>query len=136
VGQGRRGEPAFEGGGGEPAFESAGFRHIRTPLRVGGIDLPEPAFQSDGIRHIRTPVPSGLRGMWRGIRAVRITAVTWWLVTSEPAQLLPARSQMALVALVTAVPALILLYVLGQRGEMAEEPAASEVYTGPAGRVQ
>ncbi len=54
--------------------------------------------------------------------------MTWWLLASEPAQLVPARSQMAftfafwfLVALVTAVPALILLYVLDQRGEIAEE---------------
>jgi hypothetical protein len=41
-----------------------------------------------------------------------------------------------LVELVTAVPALILLYVLGQRGEIAEEPAAPETYTGPTGLVQ
>jgi cytochrome d ubiquinol oxidase subunit II len=41
-----------------------------------------------------------------------------------------------LVAPVTAVPALILLYVLGQRGEIAEEPAPPEAYTGPTGMVQ
>jgi Cytochrome bd terminal oxidase subunit I len=41
-----------------------------------------------------------------------------------------------LVALVTAVPALILLYVLGQRGEIAEDGATPEAYTGPTGLVQ
>jgi cytochrome bd ubiquinol oxidase subunit II len=41
-----------------------------------------------------------------------------------------------LVALVTAVPALILLYVIGQRGEIAEEPAQPGAYTGPTGLVQ
>jgi cytochrome bd ubiquinol oxidase subunit II len=41
-----------------------------------------------------------------------------------------------LIGLVTAVPALILLYVLGQRGEIAEDPGTPEAYTGPTGLVQ
>lgn len=50
-----------------------------------------------------------------------MTAMTWWLLASEPAQL---------------VPALIGLYVLGQRREIAEEPAPPEACTGPTGLVQ
>ena len=45
--------------------------------------------------------------MWRRVSAVLMVAVTWWL-----------------------------LYVLGQRGEIAEEPATPEAYTGPTGVVQ
>jgi 1,4-dihydroxy-2-naphthoate octaprenyltransferase len=41
-----------------------------------------------------------------------------------------------LVALVTAVPALILLYVLEQWGEIAEEAPMPESYAGPAGLAQ
>jgi hypothetical protein len=35
-----------------------------------------------------------------------------------------------------AVLTLILLYVLGQRGEIADEPATPEAHTGPTGVVQ